>query len=90
MKYIIEVQNLIKEYQNGDEQVTALDNVNFKLLKGQSCAVVGTSGSGKTTFLQLVGGLDFPTSGKIIINEKCISDMGDKELSYFRNDCQMG
>ncbi len=86
MKNVIEVQNLTKEYQNGGEQTVALDNINFKLSKGQSCAVVGTSGSGKTTFLQLVGGLDFPTSGKIIINGECINEMSDKELSYFRND----
>lgn len=85
MKNIIEAKKLTKEYKDGDSTVTALDNVSISLPENESMVIIGTSGSGKSTMLQLLGGLDYPTSGSIMVNGKEINKLGDNELSEFRN-----
>ena len=81
---ILRVENLSKIYGKGQTQVKALDNVSFKVDKGEFVAIVGASGSGKSTLLHLIGGVDRPTSGKALIDGKDIYKYNDDELAIFR------
>lgn len=81
---ILRVENLCKTYGKGITKVKALDNVSFKVEKGEFVAIVGASGSGKSTLLHLIGGVDRPTSGKVFIEEKDIYDFDDDKLAIFR------
>ena len=81
---ILRVENLSKEYGKGEAKVKALDNVSFKVNKGEFVAIVGASGSGKSTLLHLIGGVDRPTSGKVYIEGKDIYKFSDDELAIFR------
>ena len=81
---ILKVQNLSKIYGKGTTEVKALDNVSFKVDKGEFVAIVGASGSGKSTLLHLIGGVDRPTSGKVFIDGKDIYKYNDDELAIFR------
>ncbi|KAJ52406.1 putative ABC transport system ATP-binding protein [Clostridium tetanomorphum] len=81
---ILEVKNLSKVYGSGENKVQALKNVSFKVAKGEFVAIVGESGSGKSTLLNEIGGLDTPTSGKVIIDGRDIFSMKEKELTVFR------
>ena len=81
---ILELQNVEKIYGEKDNQVKALRDINLKVEEGEFVAVVGTSGSGKSTCLNLIGGLDNPTSGKILIKNKEIGSLSRKELTIFR------
>ena len=81
---ILRVENLCKEYGTGQAKVKALDNVSFKVDKGEFVAIVGASGSGKSTLLHLIGGVDRPTSGKVFIDGKDIYKFNDDELAIFR------
>ena len=81
---ILKVQNLSKIYGKGTNQVKAIDNLSFKVEKGEFVAIVGASGSGKSTLLHLIGGVDRPTSGKVLIGGKDIYQLSDDELAVFR------
>ena len=81
---ILRVENLSKIYGKGQTQVKALDNVSFKVDKGEFVAIVGASVSGKSTLLHLIGGVDRPTSGKVLIDGKDIYKYNDDELAIFR------
>lgn len=81
---ILRVENLCKQYGKGENKVTALNNVSFKVNKGEFVAIVGASGSGKSTLLHLIGGVDRPTSGKVFIDGKDIYKFNDDELAIFR------
>ncbi len=81
---ILRVENLSKVYGKGTTEVKALDNVSFKVDKGEFVAIVGASGSGKSTLLHLIGGVDRPTSGKVLIDGKDIYRYNDDELAIFR------
>ena len=81
---ILKVENLTKTYGKGTTKVTALDNVSFSVEKGEFVAIVGASGSGKSTLLHLLGGVDRPTSGKVIIDGNDIYKMNDDNLAIFR------
>ena len=81
---ILRVKNLSKVYGKGATQVKALDNISFKVDKGEFVAIVGASGSGKSTLLHLIGGVDRPTSGKVYIDGKDIYKYNDDELAIFR------
>ena len=81
---ILRVENLSKVYGKGSTEVRALDNVSFKVDKGEFVAIVGASGSGKSTLLHLIGGVDRPTSGKVFIDGKDIYKYNDDELAIFR------
>ena len=81
---VIETNNLIKIYQQGDIEVKALNDVSINFQQGEFTAIVGPSGSGKTTFLNSVGGLDTPTSGKVVINDTDITNLKSNKLIDFR------
>lgn len=81
---ILEVQNLCKIYGKGENQVRAVDNISFSVNEGEFVAIVGASGSGKSTLLHLLGGVDRPTSGKVLIEDKDIYSLSDDALAIFR------
>ena len=75
----------LKKYYGVEPSVThALDGVNLSVAEGEFVAVVGTSGSGKSTLLHMMGGLDTPTSGKVIVGDKDLAKMNDEQLTIFR------
>lgn len=80
----LETENLKKIYGSGESEVRALDGVSLSVEKGEFVAVVGTSGSGKSTLLHMLGGLDRPTSGKVIVDGRDIFSLKDEELTIFR------
>lgn len=81
---ILSTTDLRKIYGRGENEVHALDGVNFFVEKGEFIAVVGTSGSGKSTLLHMLGGLDRPTSGSVKVDGKDIFSLKDEELTIFR------
>lgn len=81
---ILNIKDLRKIYGTGETQIKALDGIDLTVKRGEFVAIVGSSGSGKTTFLNMVGGLDVPTSGEIIVDQKKIQKLSDDELTVFR------
>ncbi len=85
-EYVIEAVNLRKVYVlSSGIEVVALKDINLKVRKGEYLTVMGPSGSGKTTLFNMIGGLDKPTSGKVLIDGRDLSKFSDKELSSFRS-----
>ncbi|MBS6195256.1 MAG: ABC transporter ATP-binding protein [Clostridiales bacterium] len=84
MKAILETEDLVKYYGDGENQVKAIDHTSLKVERGEFVAVVGRSGSGKSTFLHMLGGLDRPDSGKVYIEGKDIFTLKDEQLAVFR------
>lgn len=86
MSYI-EFKDVVKEYKMGDVVIKALNNTSFSIDKGELVAIVGPSGAGKTTTLNILGGMDRATSGSVLVNEKEITSLTNKQLiQYRRND----
>ncbi len=82
---MIQVKDLKKEYRLGEETVHALAGVSLELPKGEFAAFVGPSGSGKSTLLHLIGGLDTPSAGSIVVDGKDLSRASDTDLAAYRN-----
>ena len=80
----ITFENVCKHYQTGDTVVKAVDNVSFSIEKGEFCVVLGPSGAGKTTILNLLGGMDKATSGQIIVGGKEVTRMTGRQLTEYR------
>lgn len=81
---ILTAKNLCKTYGKDETKVDALKNVSFSVSKGEFVSIVGPSGSGKSTLLNLLGALDTPTSGNVLLDDRDIFSMKEKELSVFR------
>jgi putative ABC transport system ATP-binding protein len=81
---LVEVGNITKNYQMGEVQVQALRNVNLSIEEAAFVSFVGPSGSGKTTMLNLIGCLDKPTEGKIVVDGKPVNDLDRKQSAVFR------
>lgn len=80
----VKFENVNKIYESGDVSVKALNDVSFEIEKGEICVVLGQSGAGKTTLLNLLGGMDTLTEGHIYLDDRDISEYGDKELAGYR------
>ena len=81
---ILKCENVSKIYGSGDTEVRALDNVSFSIEKGEFVSIIGPSGSGKSTLLHILGGVDKPTEGKIIIDGTDIHSLNEDKLAIFR------
>lgn len=82
---MIKLNNLTKIYGNGETAVKALNNINVEIQDNSLTAIIGQSGSGKTTMLNIIGGLDTQTSGEALINGQDISKLNSSQLARFRN-----
>ena len=85
MSYI-EFKNVNKNYKMGEITIKALDNTNFKIEKGELVVIVGPSGAGKTTTLNILGGMDTATSGDVLVDGKNITTLKGKELIKYRRE----
>ena len=85
MTPIIDLRNIYKIYQMGDNEVRAADDVTLKIYKGEFVAIVGQSGSGKSTLMNIIGCLDVPTSGKYYLNGEDVSELNDDKQAAIRN-----
>ncbi|MFI3260991.1 MAG: ATP-binding cassette domain-containing protein, partial [bacterium] len=81
---ILKVENLVKTYNCGENEIKAVNNTSFSVDKGEFVAIVGASGSGKSTLLHLLGGVDKPTSGKVYIGGTDIYSLNRDSLAIFR------
>ena len=82
---LIDIQNIYKIYNPGENEVRALDGITLTVEHGEFLAIVGQSGSGKSTLMNMLGLLDIPTSGTYILDGVDVKDMTDDELSEIRN-----
>jgi len=82
---VVQSINLCKTFQDGVLHVDVLRDINFSVAKGQRVAIVGSSGSGKSTFLHLLGGLDLPSKGEVKIANQAIANLSEKKRGVLRN-----
>lgn len=85
MEELIEIRDMCKTYNPGENEVRALDHVSLKISRNEFVAIIGQSGSGKSTLMNMLGCLDVPTSGTYILNGQDVSHLSDDELSDIRN-----
>ena len=83
-KALIDVKQLTKEYKVGDISINALNGVDFSINEGEFVVVLGASGAGKSTILNILGGMDVPTSGQVLVNDEDITKMHEKKLTTYR------
>lgn len=84
MENFIECRNVVKEYQTGDITIRAVDGMNFEVKKGEFVVMVGPSGAGKTTVLNILGGMDSLTSGNMLVDGTDIGTFSSRELTTYR------
>ncbi len=84
MKKIVEFKNVSKKYYVGDTIISAIDNISFSIDEGEFVVILGASGAGKSTVLNLLGGMDKVSSGQIIIDNQDITNYKDSELTKYR------
>lgn len=85
-EYMIECENLVKIYKTEDIEVLALQGLELTVEKGELMAIIGNSGSGKSTFLNMIGGLDRPSAGRLIVDGKNLFKMTEAELVAYKRD----
>jgi putative ABC transport system ATP-binding protein len=81
---IIQVKNLVKRFKNGEVELTVLNGVSMEVRFGEFVAIVGASGNGKSTLLNMMTGIDHPTSGEVIIHDTKLNDLTENQLSAWR------
>lgn len=85
-KKLIEFKNVIKKYNTGNVTVKSVDNVSFSISEGEFVVILGASGAGKSTILNILGGMDTVTSGEIFVDDKDITKLNEKELTTYRGE----
>ena len=81
---ILKIENLTKVYGSGENAVTALDHISFSVEQGEFISIIGPSGSGKSTLLHILGGVDKPTSGRVLMNGEDVYARNEEQLAIFR------
>ncbi|MDE5863686.1 MAG: ABC transporter ATP-binding protein [Lachnospiraceae bacterium] len=84
MSAFVEFKNVSKCYRTGEIEIQALQNVDFQIEQGEFCIIVGASGAGKTTILNILGGMDTLTEGEVLLDDKVISSLSKRELTTYR------
>lgn len=85
MSKILEMKNISKIYQMGEEEVIALDDVSISIDEGEFVTILGPSGSGKSTLMNIIGCLDIPTKGEYVLSGQKVAGLNEKELARIRN-----
>ncbi|MFD2170503.1 ABC transporter ATP-binding protein [Tumebacillus lipolyticus] len=86
MKNLIEFKEVAKDYQIGEVQIKALDGVDFSISEGEFVVILGASGAGKSTILNILGGMDTPTSGQVFVDGQEITKFNEKKLTEYRGE----
>lgn len=86
MENLVELKNVKKTYKMGEVEIHAVDGVSFEIKKGEFVVIVGPSGAGKTTVLNILGGMDSATEGSVIVDGTDISKFSEKQLTAYRRD----
>ncbi|MCP4357872.1 MAG: ABC transporter ATP-binding protein [Chloroflexi bacterium] len=81
---IVQVQDVIKTFPVGDGEITVLRHISLDILRGEFVSVVGESGNGKSTLLNMISGIDHPTEGEIVVNGRALTHMSENELALWR------
>ncbi|MFF2154934.1 ABC transporter ATP-binding protein [Paenibacillus chitinolyticus] len=84
MNKLIEFKNVAKEYKIGEVQIKALDGVDFSIREGEFVVILGASGAGKSTILNILGGMDTATSGQVFVGDQEITSLNEKKLTQYR------
>jgi putative ABC transport system ATP-binding protein len=82
----VQVRNVCKNYHFGDQEVAALKDVTFDVRRGEFVAIVGPSGNGKSTLLNMIAGIDHPTSGEIVVNGRALHTLSENQLAVWRGE----
>ncbi len=86
MKKIVEFKNVCKKYDMGEVTINALENVNFSINEGEFVVILGASGAGKTTILNILGGMDLASSGDVLVGENFITKFNKRQLTKYRRE----
>ena len=86
MEDFVKLENITKIYKMGEVEIRAADNINFSIKKGEFVVIVGPSGAGKTTVLNILGGMDTATSGKLVVDGEEITAYNAKKLTGYRRE----